>query len=302
MSGIGGIALFFIFGICLRFFNIKKIHLAKLLNMAIIYISLPALILYKIPSIRVSSDTLSVLAMPWILAFILPVVVIFFSKKFNLTKKETGSLLLVSVLGNTSFLGVPLIGIFYDETYVPYALIYDQLGSFLILSTYGSIVVSLYSTSGNFTILTILKKILLFPPFLALMVAFFLQNSNIDKIFEWILMPLSSTLVPFALMSVGYQLKFKVPKDERKALIIAIIIKTIISPLLAFFISLLFFNFDTITKVAILEAGMGPMITAGIMANLANLKPRLTNAIVGYGILFSFITLPIFYTILSNFN
>ncbi len=269
--------------------------------MAIIYISLPALILYKIPSIRVSSDTLSVLAMPWILAFILPVVVILFSKRYNLSKKETGSLLLVAVLGNTSFLGVPLIGMFYGETYVPYALIYDQLGSFLILSTYGSIVVSIYSSTENLHLKAIVKKIILFPPFLALLIAFFLQNSEIDKVFEWILKPLSSTLVPFALMSVGYQLKFKVPTDERKALVIAVIIKTVISPILAFFISLLFFNFDTITKVAILEAGMGPMITAGIMANLAGLKPRLTNAIVGYGILFSFITLPLFYKVLSNF-
>ena len=301
MSGIGGIALFFVFGIFLRFFDLRKIHLAKLLNMAIIYVSLPALILYKIPSIRVSSDTLSVLAMPWILALILPAIVILFSKKFNLSKKETGSLLLVSVLGNTSFLGVPLIGMFYGETYVPYALIYDQLGSFLILSTYGSIVVSIYSATGSFDIRIIVKKILLFPPFLALVVAFFLQNSDMDKIFEWILKPLSLTLVPFALMSVGYQLRFQVPKDERKALVIAIIIKTIISPLFALLISLLFFNFDTITKVAILEAGMGPMITAGIMANLGGLKPRLTNAIVGYGILFSFITLPLFYTVLSDF-
>ena len=301
MSGIGGIALFFVFGIFLRFFDLKQIHLAKLLNMGIIYISLPALILYKIPSIRVSSDTLSVLAMPWILALILPAIVILFSKKFNLSKKETGSLLLVSVLGNTSFLGVPLIGMFYGETYIPYALIYDQLGSFLILSTYGSIVVSIYSATGSFDIRIIIKKIILFPPFLALVVAFFLQNSDMDKIFEWILKPLSLTLVPFALMSVGYQLRFQVPKDERKALTIAIIIKTVISPILALLISLLFFNFDTITKVAILEAGMGPMITAGIMANLAGLKPRLTNAIVGYGILFSFITLPLFYTILSNF-
>ena len=299
MNSITAITLFFLFGIFLRVFDIKKFHLAKLLNMAIIYVSLPSLILYKIPTIRVSYDTLIVIVMPWSLAFILPFIVILFSKRFTLSKKETGSLLLVAVLGNTSFLGVPLIGMFYGETYVPYALLYDQLGSFLILSTYGSVVTAIYSSNSNFHIKTIIKKIVLFPPFLALMIAFSLHNSSITQLFEWILKPLSSTLVPFALMSVGYQLKFKVPQDDRKALIIAILIKTIISPIIALLISLAFFNFDTITKVAILEAGMGPMITAGIMANLANLKPRLTNAIVGYGILFSFITLPIFYKILS---
>jgi predicted permease len=39
-----------------------------------------------------------------------------------------------------------------------------------------------------------------------------------------------------------------------------------------------------------MEAGMAPMITAGAMASLAGLAPRLSAAIVGYGILVSFFT------------
>jgi len=35
---------------------------------------------------------------------------------------------------------------------------------------------------------------------------------------------------------------------------------------------------------------MAPMITAGAVASMANLAPRLSTAIVGYGIIFSFIT------------
>jgi hypothetical protein len=35
---------------------------------------------------------------------------------------------------------------------------------------------------------------------------------------------------------------------------------------------------------------MAPMITAGAIASMAGLAPRLSSAIVGYGILFSFIT------------
>jgi len=301
MNGITTIAIFFLLGIFLRILHIEKINISKALNMAIIYLSLPALILYKIPTVKISSDTMTPIIVPWILAFILPFIVIGLSKKLHLSKKEKGSLLLVAVLGNTSFLGVPLTNFFYGENSVAYALLYDQLGSFLILSTYGSVVATLFSDNKILNIKLTIKKVILFPPFLSLLFAFLLKQFLRADFITIILHPISLTLVPFALMSVGYQLRFKVPKDERKALYLAIMIKTIISPLIAFLICYFLFEFNTITKVTILEAGMGPMITAGIMASLAGLKPKLTNAIVGYGILISFFTLPILYIILSYF-
>ncbi|MFC2073234.1 hypothetical protein ACFLRS_00090 [Campylobacterota bacterium] len=43
------------------------------------------------------------------------------------------------------------------------------------------------------------------------------------------------------------------------------------------------------TSVSIMEAGMAPMITAGAMASLSGLSPRLSSAIVGYSILISFL-------------
>jgi predicted permease len=297
MQNIIIIAAFFLVGIGLRAF--RDINIAKFLNLAIIYISLPSLIFYKIPTLHISSDTLAPILLPWTLAFILPFIVLFFSKKLNLSKKETGSLLLVAVLGNTSFLGVPLIELFYGSDYVPYALLYDQLGSFLILSTYGSVVVSIYGSNNKIDIKEIVKKIILFPPFLSLVLAFLLKDFWVSGLFKSIFAPLSLTLVPFALMSVGYQLRFRVPNDERKALFLAIFIKTVISPIIALFICLIFTDMNMVVKTTILEAGMGPMITAGIMASLAGLKPSLTSAIVGYGILFSFVTLPVFYILLS---
>ncbi len=295
------IVLFFTVGLILKLYRPAKFDIAKLLNMGIIYLSLPALILYKIPSLNFDSSTYLPILIPWMVTPFLSVIIILLSKRYNFTKKETGALLLVGVLGNTSFLGVPFINFFYTQEYVPYALLYDQLGSFLILSTYGSVVVSIYGAGRGFDILDIAKRVILFPPFLSLMVAFFLNSFYLNDMTSSLLSPVSKTLVPFALMSVGYQLHFNVPKDERRALITAIIVKLLISPLIALSLIYLFFDFGTISKVTILEAGMGPMITAGIMATLANLNPRLVSAIVGYGIIFSFVTLPILFKLLSYF-
>ena len=44
--------------------------------------------------------------------------------------------------------------------------------------------------------------------------------------------------------------------------------------------------------------GMAPMITAGAIASMAGLAPKLSSAIVGYGILISFITTAILFNII----
>ncbi len=301
MQNIFIIALSFITGVLLRYVDLRGINIAKILNTLIIYLSLPSLILLKIPTVKISNDTDIVLVLPWVLTIISAIFILLLSKRYKLKREEIGSLLLVGVLGNTSFLGVPLIDLFFGKDYVSYALLYDQLGSFIILSTYGSVIVSIFSKHITFSIKSVLKRILTFPPFITLVLSLLIRGVKYDDTILFWLETLSYTLVPFALLSVGYQLRLKVPKNERTALFIAIFTKTVFAPLVALFICLIFTDMSMVAKVAILEAGMGPMITASIMANLAGLAPRVTNAIVGYGILVSFITLPIFYYVSSYF-
>ena len=52
-------------------------------------------------------------------------------------------------MGNTSFLGYPMVLAFFNDAVLVYAIFFDQLGGFLILSTYGSIIVAFYSPQSN---------------------------------------------------------------------------------------------------------------------------------------------------------
>ena len=300
MQNILIISISFILGTILKFVKFKSINIAKILNTLIIYVSLPSLILLNIPSLEISSDTLTPILLPWAVTFITSITTLLIAKRYNFDKKVTGSLLLVGVLGNTSFLGVPMIELFFGKHYITYALLYDQLGSFIILSTYGSVVAAIYSESSSFDIKIIIKKIAKFPPFISLLISFLIRGVHYNHFIISVLTDLSSTLVPFALISVGYQLHLKIDKSDRMPFFTAIFIKTIFSPLVALALCLYFTDMNTIAKVSVLEAGMGPMITAAIMANIAGLSPKLTNAIVGYGILFSFFTLPLFYLLLQS--
>ena len=103
---------------------------------------------------------------------------------------------------------------------------------------------------------------------------------------------LSATISPIALISVGYQLKFKSYSKHFKFLFLGLSFQLLILPL----VILILFYFvlgrtDLATKVCIIEAAMAPMITGSILASTYGLKPELSNMMVGYGIPISFITL-----------
>lgn len=95
------------------------------------------------------------------------------------------------------------------------------------------------------------------------------------------------------------QLEFKLPKDELKPFGVALCVKLLIAPLIAVVLCYLF-SWDTLAaKVSILEAAMAPMITAAAMASMAGLAPRLSSVIVGYGVIFSFLTSYFFYLLIA---
>jgi predicted permease len=105
-----------------------------------------------------------------------------------------------------------------------------------------------------------------------------------------VLATLANTIVPIALVAVGLQLQLKLPGHEIKPFGIALFIKLIIAPMIALAIVNIAGWTNLAASVSVMEAGMAPMITAGAMASLSGLAPRLSSAIVGYGILISFFT------------
>jgi predicted permease len=262
---------------------------SDVLNRFVITVSLPALVLRLIPRLHFESSLLVMVAVPWLLLVVFAALVTVLARAFRLSRGETGALLLCVPLGNTSFLGFPMVGALLGADSVRFAVLYDQLGSFLILSTYGLFVVARYSGDTEPSPKAILFRVLKFPPFVALLVAFipFPHPAVLDSV----LLRIGDTLVPIAMFAVGLKLSFRPPK-ERGSLVFGLAAKMLLSPLVALGIAFLFHPSPDVAKVAILEAGMPSMITAGALAILAGLAPELAAALVGYGVLLALVTLP----------
>ena len=276
--------------------NIFPKEAPSILNQFVIYISLPAMILLQIPKLTFSMDTLIPIIVSWSVMTLSVILILVLCKFFSFTKEVTGSLLLVAILGNSSFMGIPIINAYMGESALPYVLVYDQLGTFIALATYGTFIASYYSSRNQVTFKIITFKVLTFPPFISLVLALFLIGIEFNPIISKVLTSFSNTIVPIALVAVGLQLQFKLPKEDLKPFSLALIVKLIIAPIIAIIICKIFIWENQASIVSIMEAGMAPMITAGAIASMAGLAPRLSSAIVGYGILISFLTTAILYT------
>lgn len=260
---------------------------SKSLNFFVIYVSLPATVLLQVPKISFNVSALGTIMIPWLLLPIMFYFVILMTK--NYPADTRAALLLLIPLGNTSFVGIPIIKTLLGSDAIGYALMYDQFGSFLMLTLYGSAVISYYEI-GKVHKRLILKKLLFFPPFFFLVFALFFGEMPLSL--SPYLETLASTLVPLALVSVGYSLRFSGEIDY-PLLSKALVLKLIVMPLIAFGI-LFKLGVDPIAvQVSVLESGMPSMITAGALAMAAGFAPALSAALVGYGIIICLITLPL---------
>lgn len=275
----------------------------KALNQFVIYVSLPALALYYIPKIQLNAQLLFPFGIAWIgfaLSFF------FFwtlGKAFGWSKKLTGCLILTAGLGNTAFIGFPVIEALYGKEGLETAIIIDQPGTFVVLATLGVIVATMFSR-GTPRASGIAKKILFFPPFVAFVLACAMNIGQFDFLDEvqMVCQKLGNTVTPIALIAVGLQLKIEKNSKHWKFLALGLFFKLIITP--AFFYLLYILILGQSGKsidVSIMEAAMAPMITASILASTHGLKPKLSSMMIGFGIPLSFLTLAFWYWILQTF-
>ena len=272
---------------------------AQVLNMFAIYVSMPALILLKAPQIAFSRAALIPLLVPWGLLLFTLGSVLAGARLWNWPRGVVGVLLLIIPLGNTSFLGIPIVQAFFGAPGLPHLIIYDQLGTFLIFSTYGSVVLAMYGREGTLHLPAIARRMMTFPPTVALLAGLALRPWPYPPQLVQGLHDVSLTLVPLVMTAIGFQLRFRLQRRVFAPLSFGLAVKLVAAPLVAFAVCRLSGVGGTAVEVSVIEAGMPPMVTAAALAVMAGMDAELSVALVGVGIVLSFGTLPFLYWILQ---
>ena len=265
---------------------------SEVLNKVVLYLCLPASVLTYVPRLHLEWSLLGLALTPWLLMLAVLALVALGSRLLRLDRQRQGVLLLCVALGNTSFIGYPMVRALLGESALPYAVVYDQFGTFVLLSTFGLYVLAAYSGDVRPGARQMLERVLRFPPVWALVFALLLMPAQPPHWIGAALKSLSDAMLPLVMLAVGLSLQLKLPREELPALGYGLLLKLLVLPALALPLGGLFGLSGAALQVNVLESAMPTMITAAALAMMQGLAPRLAAALVAYGIVLSLITLP----------
>jgi malate permease and related proteins len=264
----------------------------------VLQVALPAVIIAKISKVTFDADVVLPIAVAWLVMFASIVVVLTASWIFKWNRSITGALLLVGVLGNTSFLGLGMVESLLGADHLASAIAYDQVGTFVGLALWGSFVASTYG-AGESGWRPILNRLSRFGPFLALLASLVLRIVDLPEEAYSILNGVGKTVAPVAMCALGLRFTLSVSRSVQMPALFGLISKMLVFPGLVYVVSILIGSpHDLAWSTSILQAAAPPMVTAGVVAVGAGLSAELVAFMVGVGTLFAFVSLPLLSLIL----
>lgn len=260
-------------------------------------VALPATVLKVLAGMPLSRLVHPAVFLPWLLLGLLLLLLPPLMRRCRRLDADQARLLLLLVpLGNTSFLGLPLLQAVRGDAALPPALLYDQFGSFPQLLIMGSVLLEgRRSGSGR----TLLRRLAGFPPLPALLLALsplgpLLREATLP-VLDWV----AATLVPTVMLSLGARLRLRLAPADRPALVLGLAGKMLLSPLLGLLIVLALGWRGPEVGTALLEAAMPPMATAAAWAGDRGLRPELAASLVSVGILAALAWIPLLSWVLA---
>ncbi|MBN8229499.1 AEC family transporter [Corallococcus macrosporus] len=267
---------------------------APAFNAFLLNVSLPALVLRSMHRLEFQPGLLVAAVAPWLLFVGAVLYLRLLGPRLGLSRPSVTALILTAGLGNTAFVGLPMATALLGPSSVPVAVVADQLGSFLVMATLGTLTAARASAQSAVSVRTLVRKVLVFPPFQALVVALVLRPFGFPDWLESVLQRLGDLLTPLALFIVGFQLRLQGLRPRVPALALGLSYKLVLAPLAV--LGLLTFMPGlalVVRQATVLQIAMAPMVTAAILAAEHDLDPELAVLMVGVGIPLSFFSAPL---------
>ncbi|WP_206098420.1 AEC family transporter [Oleiagrimonas sp. MCCC 1A03011] len=267
--------------------------MARALNWWVLYVALPAIVLELIPKLHFQAALWFPIAASWLVFFGAWALFEGIGRWRGWSRARIGTLVLVCGLGNTSFMGYPLVHALHGEEGLKLAVVADQLGTFPLLASAAIVVASLYAGRKP-RAHHVLRKIFTFPAFLALLAGMVVgQLGGWPSVVDEMLSPIGATLTPLALFAVGMQFHLGGVRGQAGVMAGGLGWKLLAGPLLCLALGLATGLHGLVLTVGVLEAAMAPMISAAILVSEYELDTDLANSILGLGIVLSLLTVPL---------
>lgn len=263
------------------------------LNWWVLNIALPALVLELIPTLKLDAQLWFPVAAMWLTFFGAWLLFAWLGRRLGWSRGRVGALVLVCGLGNTSFMGYPMLQALHGQAGLALAVVADQLGCFPLLASMGVVVACVYAGRTPNPRL-IVRRILTFPAFIALAAGLLVGAlGGWPEVLDGVFHPLGATLTPLALFSVGLQFRLRLGGRQLGAAACGLGWKLLLAPALCWVLGVAAGVGGLTLTAGVLQAAMAPMVSAAILADEYELDPELANTVLGAGIVLSLLTVPL---------
>lgn len=272
--------------------------MAHAINWWVLYVALPAIVFDLIPQVSFDRQLWFPVAAMWLTFGGAWLVFGLLGPRLGWPRARTGAVIIVCGLGNTAFMGYPLIQALHGEEGLKLAVVADQLGSFPALVVGGIVVASLYAGRKPQARL-IARRIVTFPAFVALIVGLVVGQLGgwsalgVGALADGVFAPIGATLTPLALFSVGLQFQFHPGQSQLGAVALGLSWKLLLAPVLCWVLGVASGIGGMTLSVGVLQAAMAPMVSAAILADEYDLDSALSNTMLGAGIVLSLLSVPL---------
>ncbi|MEE3716815.1 AEC family transporter [Tumidithrix elongata RA019] len=215
-----------------------------------------------------------------------------------------GSFLLAMMVGNTGYMGYPVILSVVGKEYFAYAVFYDLLGSTLGAYGLGVALAAYYGTSANAQDqkkwwVNIFDRLLRNPALWSLVLGLSISNVKLPEIVEQVIKTISIPIVPLSLVMIGLQLSQLPSIRKWGQAVTCLIIKMLLVPLVVG-TGLMFFGVTGAPRLAmVLQMAMPPAFATLVIAQAYNLDKDLAVTSLAFGSVGLLFTLPVWIWLFS---
>jgi malate permease and related proteins len=226
-------------GMLLRRFGVVKREHASILVQLTLYVLLPALVLDIMVGANLDWGLVLVPFVAFAATAVMAPLGLLFARSLRLGRSATGAVILMVAIANTGFFGLPLIAASGGDYSLPVALMYDALGTGVLIWTFNPLVASWFGRGEMEDAVGVRRAMsgLLLPPMWALVIGLILNLSGVRDLWDFVQFPvqyLAAALLPVVMLYAGMVLDWSGIADNWRIIAGVSVLKLALMPLVAF--------------------------------------------------------------------
>jgi predicted permease len=253
---------------------VREAHI-RVLTQYVIIVSLPALTLATIGTMDLRHAHFDIAVIAWAVMGVGAALSYGVGKFAGFKAGKLRAFMLVTTFPNTGFLGYPFAFSLFGATGLSYAVIYDQMGMFLMFVSLGFLI-----AGGKES----LHRSLRFPPLVALVAALALNWAGFAPTgtLASILKGIGWTTLPLTIFIIGLRVRLSALRDIRPVAW-CLLLRMVIVPAVLFIVLHFLGKTGLPYHVTLMETAMPPALTNSILALQYRLDDDLAVACISIG-------------------